>query len=83
MQCTFHPLAAATDLEDEEAVVVQVNALGLEQVRHLLEVALLVVHVVVRRVAARRIARDDQLAAWHHFKLALALHGSSGLVDVC
>ena len=60
-------------LEDEEAVVVQVDALALQQLCDLAKVALAVIDVVVGAVVAVRCAGDRELRAGHHLKRLLSL----------
>ncbi len=64
------------DLQDEEAVVVQVDALPLEHVGDLPEAALAAVHVVIAAVVAHRCARDHKARAWYHLERLVILQKS-------
>jgi hypothetical protein len=62
------------DLQDEEAVVVQVDALALEELGDLAEAALASVDVVVGRVVALCCTRDHELRVGHHFVALVVLN---------
>jgi hypothetical protein len=63
-------------LEDEEPVVVEVDAARLEQVGDVGERARVVVDEVFGRVVLVGHSRDDQRAVWHDFVLVVGLqHG--------
>lgn len=61
------------NLEDQEAVVVQVNALALQQVRHLGEVALARADVVVGGVVAVGRPGHGELRSGDHVKRLVPL----------
>lgn len=63
------------DLEDEEAIVVQVNPLALQQVCHLGEVALARADVVVGRVVAVGRPGHGELRSWDHVERLVPLQG--------
>jgi hypothetical protein len=73
--CRRAVLSGAARLQDEEAVVVQVHALGFEHLRHLREGGGLAVQKVLAGVARVCFARHHQLRVRHHleaFRVRLA-----------
>ena len=51
----------AADLQNQEPIVIQVNAFSLEQLGHFREAALLVINIVVRVVVAGGCATDSEI----------------------
>lgn len=67
------PFLGHTHLEDEEAVVVQINALAFEQLRHLREVAAPAIDEVVGLVAAVRGSGHHEIGARNHLEFIIVL----------
>ena len=69
-------------LQDEEAVVVEVDALGVQVLGHVLEGAVLPVELVAGRVVPAGDAGDDDLAAGDDVVVLVGVAGVDDLVEV-
>ncbi len=74
--------SALTHLQDEEAVVVQVDALPLEKAGDLCEVAAPVVDVVIRRVVAVGCAGHHKGTVWDDIKCLFPLRTGRDLSEL-